>query len=42
MLLAVLPELKWALQIGSGLSWTFCYLFIIKRGFSVKAVKNEE
>jgi hypothetical protein len=38
MLLAVSPELKWTLQIGSGLCWTLAYLFIIRRGFQDKAL----
>lgn len=38
MLLTVSPELKWTLQIGSGLLWTLTYLFIIKRGFQDRAL----
>ena len=38
MLLTVSPELKWTLQISSGVCWTLVYLFIIKRGFQDKAL----
>jgi hypothetical protein len=38
MLLTVSPEVRWALQIGSGLCWTLTYLFIIKRGFQDKTL----
>jgi hypothetical protein len=38
MLLTVSPELRWTLQVSSGLCWTLSYLFIIKRGFQDKAL----
>ena len=38
MLLTVSPELRWTLQISSGLCWTLSYLFIIKRGFQDQAL----
>jgi hypothetical protein len=38
MLFAVSPELKWTLQISSGLCWTLVYILIIKRGFQDKSL----
>lgn len=38
MLLAVSPELKWTLQISSGVFWTLVYILIIKRGFQDKSL----
>ena len=32
------PELRWTLQIASGVFWTLTYLLIIKRGFRDKAL----
>ena len=38
MLLLVSPQLKWSLQISSGLCWTLVYILIIKRGFQDKTL----
>lgn len=32
------PELRWSLQIASGIFWTITYLLIIKQGFRDKAL----
>ena len=34
--MTVTPEIRWSLQISSGVLWTMVYLLIIKRGFADK------
>jgi len=38
LFLLVSPQLKWSLQISSGLFWTLVYILIIKRGFEDKVL----